>query len=154
MAPSMCGRCTVEWIVCSFSRDGQTALVHKTAALYHGRFFCLVSRSMELLQLRRDRVVRADSIVDKNQALMLSAPNLLPRLMELLRVMNFNPSLASFGEGGFSSGIGLCRRLRLSGGYLLLELAEVAVQHRPFHQESDVSAPASCVLGCFGGIGK
>lgn len=52
---------------------------------------------MELLQLRRDRVVRADSIIDKNQALILSAPNLLPRLMELLRVMNFNPSLALFG---------------------------------------------------------
>ncbi|CAM9708343.1 unnamed protein product, partial [Hapterophycus canaliculatus] len=57
-----------------------------------------VLRSMELLQLRRDRVVRADSIIDKNQALILSAPSLLPRLMELLRVMNFNPSLASFDE--------------------------------------------------------
>lgn len=53
---------------------------------------------MELLQLRRDRVVRADSVIDKNQALILSAPNLLPRLMELLRVMNFNPPLALFGE--------------------------------------------------------
>lgn len=53
---------------------------------------------MELLQLRRDRVVRADSVIDKNQALILSAPNLLPRLMELLRVMNFNPPLAVFGE--------------------------------------------------------
>lgn len=52
---------------------------------------------MELLQLRRDRVVRADSIIDKNQALILSAPSLLPRLMELLRVMNYNPSLATFG---------------------------------------------------------
>ncbi|CAM9848504.1 unnamed protein product, partial [Laminaria digitata] len=57
-----------------------------------------VLRSMELLQLRRDRVVRADSVIDKNQALILSAPNLLPRLMELLRVMNFNPPLALFGE--------------------------------------------------------
>eukprot|EP00903_Cladosiphon_okamuranus_P008770 g8401.t1 len=57
-----------------------------------------VLRSMELLQLRRDRVVRADSIIDKNQALILSAPNLLQRLMELLRVMNFNPSLALFAE--------------------------------------------------------
>lgn len=53
---------------------------------------------MELLQLRRDRVVRADSIIDKNQALILSAPNLLKRLMELLRVMNFNPPLAMLGE--------------------------------------------------------
>lgn len=53
---------------------------------------------MELLQLRRDRVVRADSVIDKNQALILSAPNLLPRLMELLRIMNFNPPLALFGE--------------------------------------------------------
>lgn len=60
-------------------------------------FFPPLERSMELLQLRRDRVVRADSIIDKNQALILSAPNLLPRLMELLRVMNFNPSLALFG---------------------------------------------------------
>ncbi|CAN0170088.1 unnamed protein product, partial [Ectocarpus fasciculatus] len=57
-----------------------------------------VLRSMELLQLRRDRVVRADSIIDKNQALILSAPSLLPRLMELLRVMNYNPSLATFDE--------------------------------------------------------
>lgn len=55
-------------------------------------------RSMELLQLRRDRVVRADSVIDKNQALVLSSPNLLPRLMELLRVMNYNPPLALVGE--------------------------------------------------------
>ena len=69
-----------------------------------------LKRSMELLQLRRDRVVRADSIIDKNQALILSAPNLLPRLMELLRVMNFNPSLALFGaarEGGREGGEGM-----------------------------------------------
>ena len=62
---------------------------------------------MELLQLRRDRVVRADSVIDKNQALILSAPNLLPRLMELLRVMNFNPPLALFGERGVSFLLGL-----------------------------------------------
>lgn len=54
---------------------------------------------MELLQLRRDLVVRADSVIEKNQALILSAPNLLPRLMELLRVMNYNRPLAVFGEG-------------------------------------------------------
>lgn len=59
---------------------------------------CVSCRSMELLQLRRDRVGRADSVIDKNQALVLSAPNLLPRLMELLRIMNYNPPLAMFGE--------------------------------------------------------
>lgn len=66
---------------------------------------------MELLQLRRSRVVRADSIIDKNQALILSAPNLLPRLMELLRVMNFNPSLALFGA---------CRREDAEEGYIVV----------------------------------
>ncbi|CAN0353758.1 unnamed protein product, partial [Discosporangium mesarthrocarpum] len=50
-------------------------------------------RSMELLQLRRDRVVRADSVIDRNQAIVLSAPNLLPRLVDLLRTMNYCPPL-------------------------------------------------------------
>lgn len=63
-------------------------------------------RSMELLQLRRDRVVRADSVIDKNQALVLSAPNLLPRLMELLRIMNYNPPLAMFRA--FAWGVTSC----------------------------------------------
>lgn len=52
-------------------------------------------------------MVRADSVIDKNQALILSAPNLLPRLMELLRVMNFNPPLALFGEKDAHSCFGL-----------------------------------------------
>lgn len=72
--------------------------VHSRQLLYLPLPVSPSKRSMELLQLRRDRVVRANSIIDKNQALILSAPNLLPRLMELLRVMNFNPSLALFGE--------------------------------------------------------
>lgn len=79
------------------ARDVRTCATCSTFFFGLDTAVVFLKRSMELLQLRRDRVARADSIIDKNQALILSAPNLLPRLMELLRVMNFNPSLALFG---------------------------------------------------------
>jgi hypothetical protein len=54
-----------------------------------------VLKSIELLQLRRNRAARAgrDSTVDMNQAILLGDENLTRRLLKLLTVMNFAPSL-------------------------------------------------------------
>eukprot|EP00638_Chattonella_subsalsa_P000233 CAMPEP_0117744562 /NCGR_PEP_ID=MMETSP0947-20121206/6833_1 /TAXON_ID=44440 /ORGANISM="Chattonella subsalsa, Strain CCMP2191" /LENGTH=1052 /DNA_ID=CAMNT_0005561535 /DNA_START=129 /DNA_END=3285 /DNA_ORIENTATION=+ len=53
-----------------------------------------VLRSLELLQLRRDRVARANTIIDCNQALILGMPELVSRLVKLLRFMNYSPPLS------------------------------------------------------------
>ena len=52
-----------------------------------------VLKSIELLQLRRNRAARAgrDSTVDMNQAILLGDEELTSRLLKLLRVMNFAP---------------------------------------------------------------
>jgi len=54
-----------------------------------------VLKSLELLQLRRNRAVRAgrDSTVDMNQAILLGDHTLIKRLLMLLKVMNFAPAL-------------------------------------------------------------
>ena len=54
-----------------------------------------ILKSLELLLLRRNRAVRAgrDSTVDMNQSILLGDERLLKRLLQLLRVMNFAPSL-------------------------------------------------------------
>ena len=54
-----------------------------------------VLKSIELLQLRRNRAARAgrDSTVDMNQAILLGDEELTRRLLKLLRVMNFAPTL-------------------------------------------------------------
>lgn len=54
-----------------------------------------VLKSIELLQLRRNRAARAgrDSTVDMNQAIVLGDHDLINRLLKLLQVMNFAPSL-------------------------------------------------------------
>lgn len=54
-----------------------------------------VLKSIELLQLRRNRAARAgrDSTVDMNQSILLGDEELTRRLLKLLRVMNFAPSL-------------------------------------------------------------
>lgn len=54
-----------------------------------------ILKSLELLQLRRNRAVRAsrDSTVDMNQSILLGDHQLIKRLLMLLRVMNFAPSL-------------------------------------------------------------
>ena len=55
-------------------------------------------KSIELLQLRRNRAVRAgrDSTVDMNQAILLGDGELLSRLLKLLKVSNFAPSIRRF----------------------------------------------------------
>lgn len=55
-----------------------------------------VPQSVELLQLRRDRVVRAgqEAIVDQNQSIVLGDERIVARLLDLLRVMNFAPELS------------------------------------------------------------
>lgn len=54
-----------------------------------------VLKSLELLQLRRNRAVRAgrDSTVDMNQAILLGDTELTKRMLKLLRVMNYAPSV-------------------------------------------------------------
>ena len=54
-----------------------------------------VLKSIELLQLRRNRAARAgrDSTVDMNQSILLGDEELARRLLKLLRVMNFAPTL-------------------------------------------------------------
>jgi hypothetical protein len=45
-----------------------------------------VLKSLDILQLRRDRMIRANSVIDRNQAIMIGIPEILPRLVMLLRV--------------------------------------------------------------------
>jgi hypothetical protein len=54
-----------------------------------------VLKSIELLQLRRNRAARAgrDSTVDLNQSILLGDESLTRRLLKLLSVMNYAPSL-------------------------------------------------------------
>ena len=56
-----------------------------------------VLKSLELLQLRRDRAARAgrDATVDMNQAIIIDDTTLLKRLLALLRIMNFGPPLSN-----------------------------------------------------------
>jgi Protein of unknown function (DUF3689) len=57
-----------------------------------------VLKSLELLQLRRNRAVRAgrDSTVDMNQSILLGDEELTRRLLQLLRVMNYAPSIRRY----------------------------------------------------------
>lgn len=57
-----------------------------------------VLKSLELLQLRRNRAARAgrDSTVDMNQAILLGDKELLRRLLKLLTIMNYAPPLHRF----------------------------------------------------------
>lgn len=59
-----------------------------------------VLKSLELLQLRRNRAARAgkDSTVDMNQSILLGDPVLVGRLLQLLRVMNYAPPLRRFSS--------------------------------------------------------
>ena len=54
-----------------------------------------VLKSLELLQLRRDRAARAgqDATVDMNQSILLGDRVLMQRLLQLLKIMNFAPNL-------------------------------------------------------------
>ena len=57
-----------------------------------------VLKSIQLLQLRRNRAIRSgrDSTVDMNQAILLGDGELLTRLLKLLKVTNFAPSIRRF----------------------------------------------------------
>ncbi len=54
---------------------------------------CTVLHSMDLLQMRRNRVYSAGSAVDRNQAIILAVPGLLSRIAKLLELINFGPTL-------------------------------------------------------------
>ena len=54
-----------------------------------------VLKSLELLQLRRDRAARAgrDATVDMNQSMLLGDKIMMQRLLHLLKIMNYAPTL-------------------------------------------------------------
>eukprot|EP00968_Pinguiococcus_pyrenoidosus_P023589 scaffold3887_cov214-Pinguiococcus_pyrenoidosus.AAC.3 len=52
-----------------------------------------VVKSHALLQLRRDRVSRTSAIVEANQATLLRLPHFLDRLVKVLHIVNFAPSM-------------------------------------------------------------
>ncbi|CAJ1969482.1 unnamed protein product [Cylindrotheca closterium] len=54
-----------------------------------------VLKSIELLQLRRNRAARAgrDSTIDLNQSILIGDETLAPRLLRLLSIMNYAPSI-------------------------------------------------------------
>ncbi|KAL7689068.1 putative short transient receptor potential channel 4-associated protein [Plasmopara halstedii] len=57
-----------------------------------------VIKSLELLKLRRNRMMRADNIVDRNHALIYNSPLVLQRLLHVLQVQNFYFALNSVYE--------------------------------------------------------
>lgn len=46
-------------------------------------------KSLELLKLRRNRLVRTDNVVDRNHAVIFNSPLLLQRLLLVLQIQNF-----------------------------------------------------------------
>ncbi|GMH76702.1 hypothetical protein TL16_g07168 [Triparma laevis f. inornata] len=50
-------------------------------------------KSMSLLQLRRDRTSRGSTNIDKNQSVLLGMEEMLQRLVDLLKVLNYAPGL-------------------------------------------------------------
>lgn len=53
-------------------------------------------RSIELLRVRRDRMTKvASSIIDRNQCLIIEMPDMIPRLVGLLKIINFGPTLTN-----------------------------------------------------------
>lgn len=56
-----------------------------------------VLKSFELLQLRRDRLTRAHvNAVELNQGLMIGMPNFLKRMVNLLRILNYGPTVTEY----------------------------------------------------------
>lgn len=55
-------------------------------------------RSLDLIQLRRDKLSRPSYTVERNQSLMVESPILLPRLLSLLRIINYAPNLKELIE--------------------------------------------------------
>ena len=57
-----------------------------------------VIKSLELLRLRRDRMLRADNVVDRNHAVLFNSPVVIQRLLTILKVQNFYFSLSPVYE--------------------------------------------------------
>ena len=53
-----------------------------------------VLRSLDLLQLRRDRMAKGTNIVERNQSLIVEMPQLLDKFLVLFRVVNYGPALS------------------------------------------------------------
>jgi hypothetical protein len=52
-----------------------------------------VLRSLELIQLRRDRMAKVNCIVERNQSLVIAMPEIISRLVQVLRIVNYGPGL-------------------------------------------------------------
>jgi hypothetical protein len=50
-------------------------------------------RSIELLQLRRNRLARVSNLVEKNQSLILKLPNIFEKFTQILKILNHGPTL-------------------------------------------------------------
>jgi hypothetical protein len=62
-----------------------------------------VLRSFELLSLRRDRMNKVSSLdIEKNQSVIIEMPNLLPRLVSLLRLANYGPTISELIQHNFA----------------------------------------------------
>ena len=59
-----------------------------------------ILRCHELLQLRRDRMAKANTVVERNQTIMLGCPFMLERYVQILRILNLSPQLADIIKNG------------------------------------------------------
>ena len=57
-----------------------------------------VLRSIDLLQLRRDRMAKANNIVERNQSLIIKMPGMLQKLVRMLIYVNYGPSLGDISR--------------------------------------------------------
>jgi hypothetical protein len=57
-----------------------------------------VIKSTELLKLRRNRLLRADNVVDRNHAIIYNSPTIMKRLLKVLKVQNFYFSVSPVYE--------------------------------------------------------
>jgi Trpc4-associated protein len=53
-----------------------------------------VIKSLDIIQLRRDRMAKSASIVERNQSLIIEMPNMLGRLILLCKIINHGPDLS------------------------------------------------------------
>jgi hypothetical protein len=54
-------------------------------------------RAMELLRMRRTRAFRSSNlVVEKNQNILVQMPDFLPRLVQIMRIVNHGPELSEF----------------------------------------------------------
>ena len=109
-----------------------------------------VLKSLSLLQLRRDRTSRASTTIDKNQSIILGMDNMLRRLVDLLKVMNYAPGLDRLTSYHVIAHVPTVSELLMSIGVNEVEsweelerMDELAMSGLAALQASDQGAPSS-----------